>query len=71
MRRYATLKEVIKLDNEKVIEIVNRIEADFRELQKVTGEEHISAFIISGNFHLISFADENGQTKLDFFRPEA
>lgn len=58
------------MDNAKIVEIVNRIEAGLRELQKHTGEEHISAFIINGNFQLTSFKDQNGQTKLDFFKPE-
>ena len=56
------------MDNAKVVEIVNRIEADFRELQVVTGEEHISAFIIKGSFYLNGYADENGQRKIDFYR---
>lgn len=59
------------MDNKKVVEIVNRIEADFRELVKETGESHISAFIIDGHFNLDSVADKNGQIKLSFFRTEA
>lgn len=56
------------MDNEKVIEIVNRIEADFRELVEVTGEGHISAFIINGAFSLNSAATENGQILISFYR---
>lgn len=56
------------MNNAKVVEIVNKIEADFRELVKETGEDHISAFILNGSFYLTSHQDENGQTKLDFFK---
>jgi hypothetical protein len=59
------------MDNEKVLEIVDRIEAALRELAKVTGEEHISAYILSGCFSLESFANERGQKVLSFFRTEA
>lgn len=59
------------MDNEKVLELVNRIEANLRDLAAVTGEDHISAFIINGNFNLNSFKNENGQTVLDFFREGA
>ena len=59
------------MDNEKVIEIVNRIEAAFRELVKATGEDNISAYIVDGNFSLDSFRNERGQAVLSFFRTEA
>lgn len=58
------------MNNEKVVELVNTIEKAFRELQKVTGEEHISAYIYCGNFSLDSNTDANGQRKLSFYRTE-
>ena len=59
------------MENEKVLEIVDRIEAAFRELVEVTGEDNISACILDGNFSLDSFRKENGQVVLSFFRTEA
>lgn len=56
------------MDNENVLELVDRVEADLRELAKITGEDHISAFIVEGNFNLTSFKNEKGQTVLNFFR---
>ena len=58
------------MDNKKVLKLVDRIEADLRGLAKITGEDHISAFILEGNFNLTSFANETGQTLLNFFREE-
>lgn len=60
-----------KMENKKVIEIVDRIEAAFRELEKETGEKHISAHFCNGVFSLDSFTNENGQRVLCFFRTEA
>ena len=60
-----------KMENKKVIEIVDRIEAAFRELEKETGEKHISAFICDDTFSLESFTNQNGQRVLCFFRTEA
>lgn len=57
-----------KMDNEKVLELVDRIEADLRELAKITGEDHISAWILNNHFTLTSFVNETGQTVLNFFR---
>ena len=56
------------MNNKKVISLVNRIEADLRKLAELTGEEHISAFVVDNNFILTSFKNEHGQTTLDFYR---
>lgn len=58
------------MENEKVVEIAKRIEADFRELQKVTGENYLSGCLIDNAFMLTSQRNENGQLKVDFYRLE-
>lgn len=57
------------MGNEKVLELVGRIEEDFRELQAITGDDHISAFLIGGSFALYSYEGE--ERKLDIFKMEA
>lgn len=56
------------MDNKKVLKLVNRIEAAFRELVAVTGEDHISSFILNGHFFLQSVPNDKGKTLLDFYR---
>lgn len=56
------------MNNEKVLKLVDRIEAAFRELAAVTGEDHISAFIINGSFSLNSAPDKHGQILLSIWR---
>lgn len=53
-------------NNPKVIELVDRIEAAFRELVEVTGEQHISAFILNGSF-LMQIVNEYDETILDIY----
>lgn len=59
------------MDNAKVLELVNRIEAAARELAEITGEEHISVYVYKGSFGLEGGYDENGQKSLNFYRAEA
>lgn len=59
------------MNNDLVIANVNIIERALRELAALTGEMHISAYIVDGCFSLDSFANENGQKVLSFFRTEA
>lgn len=56
------------MDNEKVLELVDRIEATFRDLAAVTGEDHISSFILNGHFFLQSSPNDKGQSLLHFYR---
>lgn len=51
---------------DKTTELIEIIEANFRELAELTGEDHISAFIINGSFYLQSF----GKDKLDYYKGE-
>lgn len=67
MRHYATLRGLM-MNNEKVLELVNIIEATLRELAEITGEHYISTFVMNGSFHLCSDQNENGQTILNFYR---
>ena len=57
-----------KIPHLAVSELVDRIEAGFRELAELIGEDHISAFIINGGFFIMSFADHNKQGLLDIYR---
>lgn len=54
--------------NEIVLKLVDRIEAAFRELAAVTGEDHISSFILNGHFFLNSVPNDKGKALLDFHR---
>lgn len=56
-----------KIPHLKVSKLVDSIEASLRELASLTGEEHISAFIIGGNFSLLSY-NKHGETGLDIYR---
>ena len=56
------------MDNEKVLELVNRIEAAMRELAEGTGEAHINCYVYDGDFSLQSTPNENGQTVLHFYK---
>lgn len=56
------------MNNKKVLELVNSIEAALRELAEITGEPYISCFVYNGSFHLCSDQNENGQTILNFYR---
>lgn len=64
-------KEREQMDNEKVLELVDRIEAALRELAEVTGEKCINSFLYDGSFSLDSSTNERGQRVLNFFRTEA
>lgn len=46
--------------------LIEEIEANFRKLVELTGEDHISAFIINGSFYLQSF----GKNKLDYYKEQ-
>ena len=56
------------MDNAKILELVDRTEADLRELAKLTGEDCINTYIINGAFSLESFTNANGQRILSFYR---
>ena len=51
---------------DKKTELIEIIEANFRELAELTGEAHISASIINGSFYLQSF----GKKKLDYYKEQ-
>lgn len=54
------------MNNKKVLKLVDRIEADLRQLAEITGSDYISAFIVDGAFNM-----DNGNTGndgLDVFR---
>lgn len=56
------------MDNAKILELVDRIEAAARELAEGTGERHISIYVFDGYFGLESSTNDNGQKTLSFFR---
>jgi hypothetical protein len=56
------------MENGRVVELVNTIEAAMRELAAHTDNGYITACVVDGSFVLNSGADENGQTKLSFYR---
>lgn len=58
------------MDNERATELINSIEANLRELAEVTGADHISAFIINGNFNIDDYTDLENQ-KFSVFRKAA
>ena len=58
------------MENERVVELVDKIEAAMRELAANTPEGYISACVVNGSFMLNSSADEKGQTKFSFFRSD-
>lgn len=53
----------------RVTTIIDRIEADFRKLAKVTGVNHISAALIDGSFMIDDYANLGNQ-KFSEYRPE-
>lgn len=55
------------MDNEKVLELVDSIEAALRELVEVTGDQHISSFIVNNHFHFYTFG-EDGKPIIDIWR---
>lgn len=55
--------------SDKVVELANRIEAAFMELAEVTGDGHVSAFVVNGAFLLTTWND--GTKNIDIFRTEA
>lgn len=57
------------MDNENALELIQSIEAAFRELAEVTGVDHISAFLIGGNFNIDDYTDLDNQ-KFSYFRKE-
>ena len=58
------------MDNERVNELIDGIEANFRELAKITGADHISAFIISGRFSIDDLTNIH-EPKFSAYRTEA
>jgi hypothetical protein len=45
------------MSNERVATVIDLIEANFRELAELTGVDHISAFLIRGNFSLDDYTN--------------
>lgn len=58
------------MDNKKALKLIDSIEASFRELSKVTGADHISAFLLNGKFNMEDYTDLENQ-KFSIFRKEA
>lgn len=58
------------MDNEKVLELIDTIEAAIRELAEVTGADHISAFLFKGRFNIDDYTDLENQ-KFSVFRKGA
>lgn len=60
------------MDNEKVLELVNSIEANLKDLAAVTGEDFISVCITNNFFTLYSsYKPVEGRRTLDFYREGA
>lgn len=55
------------MNNERVATVIDLIEANFRELAELTGVDHISAFLIRGNFSIDDLTDIKNP-KFDEFR---
>ena len=56
-----------KIPKAKVNKLVDSIEANLRELASLTGDIHISAFIVDGGFNLLSYNNQNVKI-LDIYR---
>lgn len=56
-----------KIPHLKVSKLVDSIEASLRELASLTGDVHISAFIVDGTFNLLSYNNQNKKV-LDIYR---
>lgn len=56
------------MNKEKVLDLVDRIEAAMRELAEETGEAHINCYVYEGDFSLQSVPNHHGQTVLHFYR---
>ena len=51
------------MNNKKVLKLVDRIEADLRQLAEITESNYISVFILDGSFNM-----DNGGNGLDVYR---
>lgn len=45
------------MNNERVATLIDLIEENFRELSQLTGVDHISAFILRGNFYIDDYTN--------------
>lgn len=55
------------MNNERVTELIDNIEKELRELAEITGEDHISTFLVNNNFHFYTFG-ENNKLSLNIWR---